>query len=529
MSRRPSGGAAPRGRGADDLLALFGAGARGGDPAVPAAASDDHRGRVSRPRVPRHGRAEPGHGWAAVEAVDRVPVYRATTGEVGGLFPLLAAEGVPAVGARMGYDALSGGAFYCHPVEWLLRGLATNPNMVVFGEPGRGKSSTVVAFCLRMMLFGIKTLVSGDVKGEYTPLLRALGITPVELGQGSAARLNALDLGPLAARWARWSPARRREELTGIIARWTRLLAALAETQGYSPTVTDELVLSVVLRRLVGGDGGAASRLRPITIPDVAKALADPDPDLWRPARFAGEREFLDHTRLITDALSNLVHGPLAGLFDAPTNVDLDWDAPIQSMDLSRLRSRGDQAVAVALTCLGSWSSMITDLQDDGEVRIVVRDEVWRQLRLGLRAVQAVDSDLRLSRAERRIQLLVMHKPSDLLSVGEAGSQEVAIAKDLLSLCSTRILLGQSTRVADELAAELALSEREQEATTGWAMERRGRALWKIENHPGRKVQTVLSPTEQRLFDTDAPLRAPARQAPRRPTRVDGSAVGASR
>ncbi|ODT99510.1 MAG: ATP-binding protein [Pseudonocardia sp. SCN 72-86] len=447
-------------------------------------------------------------------------MYRATTGEVGGLFPLLAADGVPAVGARMGYDALSGGAFYCHPVEWLLRGLATNPNMVVFGEPGRGKSSTVVAFCLRMMLFGIKTLVSGDVKGEYTPLLRALGITPVELGNGSTARLNALDLGPLTARWPGWPPARRREELTGILARWTRLLAALAETQGYSPTVTDELVLAVVLRRLVGGDGDV-DRLRPITIPDVARALADPDPDLWRHTRFAGEREFLDHTRLITDALSNLVHGPLAGLFDAPTNVDLDWDAPIQSMDLSRLRSRGDQAVAVALTCLGSWSSMITDLQDDGEVRIVVRDEVWRQLRLGLRAVQAVDSDLRLSRAERRIQLLVMHKPSDLLSVGEAGSQEVAIAKDLLSLCSTRILLGQSTRVADELAAELALSEREQEATTGWAMDRRGRALWKIENHPGRKVQTILSPTEQRLFDTDAPLRAPAR--------VNGHRVGAAR
>ncbi|MFB9741988.1 ATP-binding protein [Pseudonocardia sulfidoxydans] len=497
------------GRGARELLASFGDGARGADAAAPAPVPD-RRERAARQRVPRRGRAEPGHGWAAVEAASRVPVYRATTGEVGGLFPLLAADGVPAVGARIGYDALSGGAFYCHPVEWLLRGLATNPNMVVFGEPGRGKSSTVVAFCLRMMLFGIRTLVSGDVKGEYTPLLRALGITPVELGNGSVARLNALDLGPLAARWPGWSATRRREELTGILARWTRLLAALAETQGYSPTVTDELVIAVVLRRLVGGDGDA-TRLRPITIPDVARALADPDPDLWRHARFAGEREFLDHTRLITDALSNLVHGPLAGLFDSPTNVDLDWDAPIQSMDLSRLRSRGDQAVAVALTCLGSWSSMITDLQDDGEVRIVVRDEVWRQLRLGLRAVQAVDSDLRLSRAERRIQLLVMHKPSDLLSVGEAGSQEVAIAKDLLSLCSTRILLGQSTRVADELATELALSEREQEATTGWAMERRGRALWKIENHPGRKVQTVLSPTEQRMFDTDAPLRAPAR------------------
>ncbi|WP_250548527.1 ATP-binding protein [Pseudonocardia sp. H11422] len=514
-TRRNSNG---RERGAAELLTMFGAA-----PASPTADSPTptdantgagaggggKAGRVNRPSAPRRGRTEPGQGWAPVDAAARMPVYQAATSEVGGLFPLLAANGVPALGARMGYDTLSGGAFYCHPIEWLLRGLATNPNMVLFGEPGRGKSSTVVAFCLRMMLFGIKTLISGDVKGEYTPLLRALGITPIALGRGSPARLNALDLGPLATRWDTWSVTRQREELTGVLGRWTKLLAALAETQGYPPTVTDEAVLAAVLRRLVGaGDGYTA--LRPVTIPDVARELADPDNELWREARFAGRREFLDHTRSITDALSNLVVGPLAGLFDAQTNFALDFDAPIQSMDLSLLRSRGDQAIAVALTCLGSWSSLITDLQDDGEIRIVVRDEVWRQMRLGLRAVHAVDSDLRLSRAERKIQLLVMHKPSDLLSVGAAGSQEVAIAKDLLALCSTRILLGQSTRVADELATDLALSEREQDVTTGWAMGRRGRALWKIENSPGYKVQTVLSATEQRIFDTNAQLRAPS-------------------
>jgi hypothetical protein len=460
--------------------------------------------RLNRPVAPRHGRAQRGAGWAPVEAP--MPVYQAATHEIGGLFPLLAANGVPAVGARIGYDTLSGGAFYCHPIEWVLMGLATNPNLVVFGEPGRGKSSTVVAFLLRMMLFGIKTLISGDVKGEYSPLLAALGVTPISLGRGSRARLNALDLGPLASRWRGWSVERQREELDGVLGRWVKLLVALAEAQGYRPTVTDEAVLSHVLRRLVGATEGY-TQLRPVTIPDVARELAEPDDALWQGARFAGRREFLDHLRSMTDALDNLVSGPLAGLFDEPTNFTLDWEAPVQSMDLSRLRSRGDQAIAVALTCLGSWSSLVTDLQDDGEIRIVVRDEVWRQMRLGPRAVQAVDSDLRLSRAERKIQILVGHKPSDFLSVGDAGSQEVAIAKDLLALCSTRILFGQSTRVADELATDLALSEKEHQVTTGWAMERQGRALWKIEGAPGYKVQTVLSAVERRAFDTNAQLR----------------------
>jgi hypothetical protein len=234
-------------------------------PPTPAA---PRRERLNRAIAPRHGRAERGAGWAPVEAP--MPVYQAATHEIGGLFPLLAANGVPAVGARIGYDVLSGGAFYCHPIEWVLMGLATNPNLVIFGEPGRGKSSTVVAFLLRMMLFGIKTLISGDVKGEYSPLLRALGITPIALGRGSRARLNALDLGPLASRWDGWSVDRQREELDGVLGRWVKLLVALAEAQGYRPTVTDEAVLSYVLRRLVGATSGY-TRLRPVTSPDVAR------------------------------------------------------------------------------------------------------------------------------------------------------------------------------------------------------------------------------------------------------------------
>ncbi|MEU7477091.1 ATP-binding protein [Lentzea sp. NPDC042327] len=501
MSRRTG-----RERSAAQLLAQFGA-----LPTTTAPAPRRARGgreRVNRPIAPRRGRARPGEGWSPVEAP--LAVYQAATSEIGGLYPLLASDGVPAVGARMGYDTLSGGAFYCHPVEWVLRGgMATNPNLVVFGEPGRGKSSTIAAFLLRMMLFGHRTLIAGDVKGEYSPLVRALGVTPIALGRGSPARLNALDLGPLRQRWSEWTADRQREELAGVLGRWTKLLVALAEAQGYTPTVTDEAVLSAVLRRLVGADDGY-TELRPITIPQVQHELADPDDALWRDCRFADRRQFLDMLRPITDALGNLITGPLAGLFDEPTNFLLDWDAPVQSMDLSLLRSRGDQAIAVALTCLGSWSSMATDLRAGGEIRIVVRDEMWRQLRLGLRAVQAVDSELRLSRVEQAIQILVGHKPSDFLSVGAAGSQEVAIARDLLALCSTRVLLGQSTRVADELADALGLSEREQDVITGWAMERQGRALWKIETTPGFKVQTVLSPAEKRIFDTNAQLRTPA-------------------
>ncbi|WP_226358706.1 ATP-binding protein [Pseudonocardia sp. ICBG601] len=466
---------------------------------------------------PRRGHRELGRGWAPVDAARRLPVFRATTDQIGGLFPLLAAHGVPAVGARMGYDVATGGSFYTHPPEWVLRKIVTNPNMMIFGKPGRGKSSTVCAFCLRMMPFGFKTLISGDRKGEYTPVLRALGIEPIALGPGSPRRLNALDLGPLRTYWPAWSTERQRRELDVILGRWNRLLLSLAAAQGHVPSVTDEYVLHAVLRRLLGADD-TTDQLRPVTIPQVTGLLADPDTDLWAGTRFVDRTEFTTQTRAVTDALSNLVTGPLAGLFDAETNFDLDWDAPIQSMDLSRLDPLGDKAMNVALTCLGMWSSMLTTLHNTvdntgtggagGAPRIVVRDEVWRQMGLGLRAVQAINADLRLSRSDRTIQLLIMHQPSDLHAVGAAGSHEAAIARDFLALCSTKILLGQSDAITDDLADQLGLSETEQAAITGWAMAAQGRALWKLDNRPGMKIQTVLSGTEKSIFDTDAGMRS---------------------
>lgn len=58
------------------------------------------RARVNSPAAPRRGHARAGAGWAPVEPP--LVVYQASTHEIGGLFPLLAAHGVPAVGARIG-------------------------------------------------------------------------------------------------------------------------------------------------------------------------------------------------------------------------------------------------------------------------------------------------------------------------------------------------------------------------------------------------------------------------------------------
>ena len=98
------------------------------------------------------------------------------------------------------------------------------------------------------------------------------------------------------------------------------------------------------------------------------------------------------------------------------------------------------------------------ELAAPGDLRIVIRDESWKQLRLGPEAVKSFDVDLRLSRRDGDVQIAIAHKPSDLLTAGDAGSQAVAIAKDLLHLADTHILHGQDPAVADDLDRLLELA-----------------------------------------------------------------------
>jgi hypothetical protein len=431
-----------------------------------------------------------------------------TSEQVGGVWPLIAADTLAPTGALIGIDWLSGGAFYADPIGWTLTGAAgvTNPNVMVFGAPGQGKSGTVKLFCLRMMAFGYRTLVLGDVKDEYEPLCRLLGVQPLAIGHGLPARINPLDFGPLGDGW-RWLPAGQAKRRAALVfGRWLVLIRGLVGSQHVPFTASDETVVATALRELTGY-GSGASELREVTIPQLWRALDEPGGGLVRECRYENRRHFLDATRPVRDALGTLVKGHLAGLFDESTTVRVDWDAPVQSLSLRHLDALGDEAVGVALTCLNSWGRAMTEAADPGELRIVVRDESWKQMRLGVDAVKSLDADLRLSRRDGCVQVVVAHKPSDMLTVGPDGSQAVAIARDLMHLCATKVLLGQDEKVGDELSTLLGLAPMTGRLVTGWAPGAKGRALWLVGNR-AFKVRTVLLPgsADADVLDTNAAL-----------------------
>ncbi|MEW1639059.1 type VI secretion protein [Streptomyces sp. NPDC093801] len=455
--------------------------------------------------APKKGWKGPFAGRAA--SLPRAEVVRSTTLNAAGAFPFLHAAGLPAIGAYIGHNVLTTAAFSAHPTVWVQQGLVTNPNVMITGIPGSGKSAHVKALAFRLMAFGHKALIAGDVKGEYAAMCRHLGVEPVRLGPGLPGRLNPLDAGPLGQDLDEIKdPAVLKGRLTEIHRRRLTLLKALLELQlRRTLQPQEEEALDIAVRDLTGELYGTTS-LRTPTLPLVYDKLRDPTDLMARELRIrdGDVQRARESMASIRSALGIMVTGHLGGLFDEETSLGLDWTAPIQSVDISALTPYGDETVAMVLSCVSSWAQAAIDRPGQAP-RIVIRDELWRQMRSGGAAmVKKIDADLRLSRATGTIQILATHRLSDFESVGAAGSEAVAIARDLISSCETRIQLAQDTRPLAFTREAIGLTSAECDLIGSWGAAQRGRALWKVGRGGGsHAVQLILSRTEMSLFETD--------------------------
>jgi type IV secretory pathway VirB4 component len=172
----------------------------------------------------------------------------------------------------------------------------------------------------------------------------------------------------------------------------------------------------------------------------------------------------------------------------------------VQTVDLSRMAGRGDETVAMILACVSSWAQAAVD--EPGPARMIVRDELWRSLRIPA-LVAKVDSDLRLSRAQGTIQVLATHRLADFEAAGMAGSAEAAIAANLVASCDTRICLRQDTAPLAAVRDQCGLTDTECALIASWSGRQTGRAVWKIGRGASAVVQTVLTAEERALFWTN--------------------------
>ncbi len=423
----------------------------------------------------------------------RVPAHQVTTRNLGAAYPFIAEAGLGRRGVVVGDDLL-GGSFVFDPFELYAAGVVSNPNMVVFGQIGRGKSAFVKSFLWRQAVFGRRAWVV-DPKGEYADLADAWGVRPVALRPGGAIRLNPLDPGPDGEDAGPPGPdptGRRRMELLSSLA---------SACLGRSLAPRERAALGAALAETT------RTEVAP-TVPMVVDALLSPDAEAARALR-TDRRDLLEDGRDVALELRRLVHGDLCGMFDGPSTPGLDLSAPLVVLDLSALYSSA--ALGVLMACATAWLQAALARTAAGGAAaapgrsrfFLVVDEAWAILS-NLGVARWLQSSWKLSRAFGVANVAVLHRVSDLRSVGASDSEQVALAQGLLSDSETRVVYAQSPGELEAAAELLSLSATE---TDLLPQLRRGIALWKV-GQRSFLVQHRLSATERRIVDTDAAMTA---------------------
>jgi type IV secretory pathway VirB4 component len=405
------------------------------------------------------------------------PGHRCTTRHAQAIYPFVAAGGLGGRGAFIGRDA-SGEAFCYDP--WVLYGdgVLDDPNAIVLGKLGQGKSALVKTILWRMLLFGRRAFVL-DVKREYGPLCDAVGVRPISLSPGGGIRLN-----PLASRPEEYAQLGllRAVATTAIGSRVSQVeAAALREALHTVRAQSGEPTLPAIVALLFAPVAGMAERLK------------------TTPQRLASD------VRRAALALQDLCEGPLKGLFDGPTTAGLDLDSKLVVIDLHAVRD--SPAVGILMACATAWMSALLarTAERPGRERLInVADESWKIIQhTGLG--EWFQSNFKLARQFGVMNLVVLHKLADLQAAGDAGSRASRIAEGLIADASTRVVYHQDESQIPLTRSLLGLSENEAQLL---AVLSAGQALWRVGSR-SFVVQHYRSRLEARMTNTDIGMALP--------------------
>lgn len=351
---------------------------------------------------------------------------------------------------------LRGADFVFDPFDGYEAGLVSNPNMIVAGSIGAGKSTIVKMLLDRALARGRRVVVI-DPKGEYGQLAMAYGVTPVVLGRDG---------------WC--DPFANDEKESRDFVR-----ALVASAQGSTLTGEQHYSIDQVFERLPVP--------RPTRLLLALYEQLHPSIDTGRSAE-----------RGLAMTLHRFVHGDLAGLFDGEGS-PMVFRGDLVVLDLSAQWSSHSLSIA-ALSAVGAAQQVVAR---SGNLGYLVLDEAWALLS-DSHALRWLQGSWKLARSRGLSHVLVLHRWTDVAAAGDEGSAQRERAQGLLRECETAWLFRQPPDEADEMAVALRLHPRELQYLTalpkGTALVRYGVNRSIVQFRPDNR--------DLRFIDTDAAMRA---------------------
>lgn len=363
--------------------------------------------------------------------------------------------GAGLVGRTLG-ETQRGGPFAFDPFDAYANGLVTNPNVIVAGSIGAGKS-TVVKMMIDRALERRRRVVIVDPKGEYAHLARSHGVKVVALGRDG---------------WCSPFPDDGRESRD--------LLRALISTAQGAPLTSDQhYVIDQQWHRL-----GSPRPLRVLrALYELLGTFVDdptPTPE-----------------RSVALTLYRFVHGDLAGLFDGEDE-PMIFDGNLVVLDLSSQWSSNSFAIA-ALSAVAAAQQIVGG---GDELGYLVLDEAWALI-AEPHALRWLQGSWKLARSRGLSHVLVLHRWTDVASAGDVGSAQRERAQGLLRECETAWLFRQPVDEAREMSVALGLHSREEQYLCNLP---KGVAL--VRYGPHRSIVRVRPDASDSAFiDTDGAMR----------------------
>lgn len=471
-------------------------------------------------RAGSRGWLVPGGGTA--EAIEMAPEWRATTKQVCGLFPFNNGAGLPTTGVPLGRHLYTRATVCADPISWYMRAnLISNPSAFVLGLPGLGKSTLVRKMLLGLWGYGFIPIVPGDVKGEYSALMRNSGRGQViDVGRN---HINVLNPGGMYLVLGRLSKGPKEELLRDGRARQHTMVGALVSILRKSNlTVSENLVVKSGLRML---EERFFSTGEIPVLPDLLQLVKEGPEELLQATLSPDKEAYRKNVRELEMALMAIVSGAVVGdTFSAQTDEQMRLDAGV-SYDISSIPVGDEDATAAALIACWSESFAAINAQhalaEEGlEPRrryFMTLDELWRSLRAGPGMVDRVDASTRLNRAWGVGTCYLSHTMSDTEALPEVDRVK---ALGFVERAGMLFLGGLPGKEVDEnLRRVMTISEKEKNLLKSWsapeswnaaknmktAKPGQGKFLIKVGSRPGIPLEVALSQREKRLgiHDTD--------------------------
>ena len=427
--------------------------------------------------------------------------FEISTAALEAIFPFQTAS---AMSTRPGLTVGSsptGGTFTFDP--WMLyqAGQLTNPNMLILGDVGSGKSALAKTLVWRGLEFGRGAHII-DPKGEYAALAAAAGVEPVCLRPGGGTILNPLDPGKAGHQLP---PA-------DLFHRNVATVRALVEaTLGRACRQLEIVLLTAALARITGlevGDHTSPQVTRhgqTATLPMLAEALVAPDHDVARRVNIDPGR-VTEESRELALAMARLVddHGDLGGMFADHTTLDADALGPLTVIDIADIYRSHRAALPLVMIATAAWLQVAIATSPRG--RFQVNDEAWALLSEEASA-RWMQTNQKLARQLSLSVVNVMHRLSDTAAAGAAGSTTRSLAEGVIADSGTWVIYRQKPGEQPLLRDTLQLNQLQAQLVTQLT---RGRGLWVVggETRQVTFCDHVLSDIERRLVDTDQAMAA---------------------